>query len=187
MSGSTSKVDHLSTQDRLRLIRGAFEARAGAYSPYSRFPVGAALLTSDGKLIKGASIDNACYSATTCAECTAIVKAVITDDSLRGLQSEGIRNFTALAIVGLMNWRDGRSESNINSIITPCGICRQVLNEFCANDMPILLVAGDYLQRLDLMEPNIEDGVRQTTLGELLPSGFESSHLNALEKIKTPH
>ena len=53
--------------------------------------------------------------------------------------------------------------------------------------MPILLVAGDYLQRLDLMEPNIEEGVRETTLGELLPSGFESSHLNALEKIKTPH
>ncbi|KAJ3515710.1 hypothetical protein NLJ89_g1596 [Agrocybe chaxingu] len=84
-----SKSRILSAEDRERLIREAFEAKESAYSPYSRFPVGAALLASEGQIIKGASIDNAVYAANTCAECTAIVKAV----------SDGIRSFIGLAIV----------------------------------------------------------------------------------------
>ncbi|EDR00366.1 uncharacterized protein LACBIDRAFT_154465, partial [Laccaria bicolor S238N-H82] len=95
-------------------------AKEGAYSPYSKFPVGAALLTREGTIVKGASIDNASYGETICAERTAIVKAVVSYD--------GVQEFIGLAVV-----------ANINSPIPPCGICRQVIREFCALDMPILL------------------------------------------------
>ncbi|KIM39569.1 hypothetical protein M413DRAFT_415552 [Hebeloma cylindrosporum] len=88
-------------------------AKEGAYSPHSQFPVGAALLTAEGRIIKGASIDNASYGETICAERTAMVKAV----------SEGVRSFIGLAVV-----------SNVKSIISPCGICRQFLREFCPLD-----------------------------------------------------
>jgi cytidine deaminase len=147
----------MSIEDREKLIKGAFEAKKGSYSPYSKFPVGAALLTAEGEIIKGASIDNASYGATICAECTAIVKAV----------SEGIRSFIGLAVV-----------ANVDVTISPCGICRQVLHEFCALDMPILLVPGDYPQKGKAQKPGYtEGGVKETTLGELLPDSFRPEQL----------
>ncbi|KAK0202304.1 cytidine deaminase [Desarmillaria ectypa] len=129
----------LSSAEREILIRAAFEAKDKAYSPYSHFPVGAALLAQDGAIIQGCSVDNVAYVDTICAERVAIVKAV----------SEGIANFRALAVT-----------SNLFSAISPCGLCRQVLREFCDPCMPILLVPGDY--------PSSD--VKETTLGELLPS-----------------
>ncbi|KAF9483044.1 cytidine deaminase [Pholiota conissans] len=150
----------LSIEDRERLIQGAFEAKKGAYSPYSKFPVGAALLSPDGKIIKGANIENASYGGTICAERTAIVKAA----------SEGIRSFIGLAVV-----------TNVDAAISPCGICRQVIREFCGLDMPVLLVPGNYPQVLapgEEAKPGYgEGGVRETTLGELLPDSFGPEHL----------
>ncbi|KIK05236.1 hypothetical protein K443DRAFT_368194 [Laccaria amethystina LaAM-08-1] len=140
----------LTTEQRTKLILGALEAKERAYSPYSKFPVGAALLTRGGTIVKGASIDNASYGETICAERTAIVKAV----------SDGVQEFIGLAVV-----------ANINSPIPPCGICRQVIREFCALDMPILLVPGNYPRpsspALDFYY--MEGGVRETKLDLLLP------------------
>ncbi|KJA22779.1 hypothetical protein HYPSUDRAFT_138783 [Hypholoma sublateritium FD-334 SS-4] len=152
----------LSIEDRTKLIQGAFEAKKGSYSPYSHFPVGAALLTPDGRVIGGANIENASYGGTICAERTAIVKAA----------SEGTRSFVGLAVV-----------TNVPSPLSPCGICRQVLREFCALDMPILLVPGDYPQDIKEKEkeegkPELsEGGVREYTLGELLPDSFGPEQL----------
>ncbi|PBK64354.1 cytidine deaminase [Armillaria solidipes] len=129
----------LSSAERNSLIRAAFEAKDKTYSPYSHFPVGAALLALDGAIIQGCSVDNASYADTICAERVAIVKAV----------SDGITNFRGLAVT-----------SNLFSAISPCGLCRQVLHEFCGPDMPILLVPGDY--------PSSD--VKETTLGRLFPS-----------------
>ncbi|KAJ2917065.1 hypothetical protein MD484_g3335, partial [Candolleomyces efflorescens] len=83
------KTQSISAEERGKLIKAAFEAKEGTYSPYSKFPVGAALLAFDGQIIKGANIENASYGGTICAERTAIVKAV----------SEGVRRFKALAVV----------------------------------------------------------------------------------------
>ncbi|KAF8887028.1 cytidine deaminase [Gymnopilus junonius] len=150
----------LSIEDRSRLIQAAFEAKEGSYSPYSKFPVGAALLAPDGTIIKGANIENASYGGTICAERTAIVKAA----------SEGIRSFIGLAVV-----------TNVSSATSPCGICRQVLREFCALDMPILLVPGDYPKQLEPDQEQkpgyTEGGVRETTLDELLPDSFGPEQL----------
>ncbi|KAF4611250.1 hypothetical protein D9613_007241 [Agrocybe pediades] len=155
----------LSVEDRQKLIQGAFEAKKGSYSPYSKFPVGAAFLTPDGTIIKGANIENASYGGTICAERTAIVKAA----------SEGIRSFVGLAVV-----------TNVNSAISPCGICRQVIREFCALDMPILLVPGDYpqapLPEGEQKPGYTEGGVKETTLGELLPDSFGPEHLELPRK-----
>ncbi|KAH9925463.1 cytidine deaminase-like protein [Amylocystis lapponica] len=136
--------------DREDLIKAAFDAREYAYSRHSNFRVGAALLSIDGELIKGASIDNASHGATICAERTAIVKAV----------SEGTRKFVALAVV-----------SDVAKPISPCGLCRQVLREFCALDMAVLLVPADYYQK-QLAEENKDGGVLEITMGELLPHSF---------------
>ncbi|RDB27680.1 Cytidine deaminase [Hypsizygus marmoreus] len=154
----------LSHNDRDLLINGAFEAKTGSYSPYSKFPVGAALLASDGTLIKGANIENASYGGTICAERTAIVKAV----------SEGKRGFVGLAVV-----------TDVPAAISPCGLCRQVIREFCALDMPVLLVPGDYPKPDDGSEkkPGVtEGGVKETTLGELLPDSFGPEHLELPRK-----
>ncbi|KAH7912289.1 cytidine deaminase-like protein [Hygrophoropsis aurantiaca] len=142
----------LSAEDRNRLIVAATEAKEFSYSPYSRFRVGAALLSTDGKIIKGANIENASYGGAICAERTAIVKAA----------SEGIRSFVGLAVT-----------SDVASSIAPCGICRQVLREFCALDMPVLLVPADYPQ------PGAEGdgGILDTTLEGLLPHSFGPEHL----------
>ncbi|GLB41491.1 putative this enzyme scavenges exogenous and endogenous cytidine and 2'-deoxycytidine for UMP synthesis [Lyophyllum shimeji] len=169
------KAWEISAENRETLIAGAFEAKNGSYSPYSKFPVGAALLSVDGTLIKGANIENASYDHSTyimcawvleggtiCAERTAIVKAV----------SEGKRSFIGLAVV-----------TDVPSPISPCGICRQVLREFCSLSMPILLVPGDYPQpppkEGEETKPGVtEGGVKETTLDELLPDSFGPEHLD---------
>lgn len=96
--------------DILKLVYEAYEAKKNSYAPYSNFHVGAALLTTDGKIYRGCNIENAAYSPTNCAERTAFFKAV----------SEGERDFRAIAIVG-----------DKEEYLTPCGVCRQVMIEFC--------------------------------------------------------
>ena len=101
--------------ERQELIRRAFEAQKKAYAPYSHFQVGAALLCMDGEIFEGCNIENAAYGATNCAERTAFFKAV----------SEGKREFKSIAIVG-------KPESAEEfEYCAPCGICRQVMAEFC--------------------------------------------------------
>lgn len=124
------------------LIGLAKEAMGRAYAPYSGFFVGAALLCADGTVYQGCNIENAAFGPTICAERTAIFKAV----------SEGKRNFTAIAVAG------GKS-GVISGLFPPCGVCRQVMAEFCGPDFQIHLTDGA--------------GHLQTrTLAELLPLGF---------------
>ena len=132
--------------DNKTLMRMAQEARNNSYSPYSHFRVGAALLTKSGKVYTGCNIENASFSATNCAERTAIFKAV----------SEGERDFLALAIVG------GR-EGETADFCAPCGICRQVISEFCPKNFKILL--GN------------EDKFEEYTLEQLLPLAFSDDDL----------
>lgn len=104
--------------DKQQLMEQAISARSNAYVPYSKFPVGAALLSKDGKVYSGCNIENAGYSLTNCAERTAVFKAV----------SEGVKQFEALAVA-----------ADTKGPVAPCGACRQVLVEFCAPDMPVYL------------------------------------------------
>lgn len=108
-------MDKINKED---IINEAKEARERAYTPYSRFKVGAALLTKDGELIKGCNIENASYGLTNCAERTALFKAV----------SEGKNDFAMMAVV-----------ADTDGPVSPCGACRQVIVEFCPPDMPVLL------------------------------------------------
>ena len=102
-------------------------ARENAYVPYSKFPVGAALLAEDGTVFHGCNVENASYGLTNCAERTAIFKAV----------SQGVKNFKAIAIV-----------ADTEGPCAPCGACRQVIAEFCDGDMPVYLtnLKGDVLE-----------------------------------------
>jgi cytidine deaminase len=125
------------------LVSAALEARQLAYAPYSHYTVGAALLTKDGDLFCGGNIENASYGATNCAERTAFFKAV----------SEGKRAFRAISIAGGMEGREPEEYAY------PCGICRQVMKEFCDEDFLVLVVR------------NKED-YREYRLSELLPFGF---------------
>ncbi|HSJ38110.1 MAG TPA: cytidine deaminase [Planococcus sp. (in: firmicutes)] len=104
--------------EKEQLLEQAIAARGNAYVPYSKFPVGAALLTADGKVYLGCNIENAGYSMTNCAERTAVFKAV----------SEGDMKFVALAVA-----------ADTEGPVSPCGACRQVLAEFCTPDMPVYL------------------------------------------------
>ena len=122
----------------LELIGLAKQARAAAYAPYSGFLVGAALLCADGTVYTGCNIENAAFSPTNCAERTAFFKAV----------SEGKREFVAMAIVA------GPRDGNL-STTAPCGVCRQVMREFCADDFAIYMIGPD--------------GYETVTLGQLLP------------------
>ena len=133
-------------KDYKQLMIEAQEARKKSYSPYSHFCVGAALLTKSGKIYKGCNIENAAYTPTNCAERTAIFKAV----------SEGEREFEAIAIVG------GRANEK-GGFCAPCGVCRQVIAEFCGNDFKIVL--GD------------EDKFEVYTLDALLPLSFTNKNL----------
>lgn len=110
--------------DKLELMGQALEARNHAYAPYSHYAVGAALLTAGGKIYQGCNIENATYGATNCAERTAFFKAV----------SEGEREFAAIAIAG------GPEGEEPSDYAAPCGICRQVMHEFCGEDFQIFLV-----------------------------------------------
>lgn len=125
------------------LVCAAIEAMEKAYAPYSGYKVGAALLCADGTVYRGCNIENASYSPTICAERTAFAKAV----------SEGQRDFVAIAICGGKN-------GQISGLFPPCGVCRQVMREFCGNDFAVYLItdqAGSYETR---------------TLAQLLPDGF---------------
>lgn len=104
--------------EKEQLMKKALEARELAYVPYSKFKVGAALLTADGKVYNGCNIENASYPMTNCAERTAMFKAI----------SEGDSSFSALAVV-----------ADTEGPVSPCGACRQVIAEFCAPDMPVYL------------------------------------------------
>ena len=130
------------------LIRLALEAREMAYAPYSKYMVGAALLTKKGKVYKGCNIENAAYTPSNCAERTAFFKAV----------SEGEREFEAIAIVG--GYRGAPKD-----YAYPCGVCRQVMMEFCNPETFRIITAiseEQYLER---------------TLAELLPNGFGPNNL----------
>ena len=126
------------------LCAEAIVARKQSYAPYSNFMVGAALLAKSGKIYKGCNIENAAYSPTICAERTAFSKAV----------SEGEREFIAIAVAG---WPKGHLEA---AQAFPCGVCRQVMREFCADTFKILVVNGE------------NDGYTEHTLEELLPHSF---------------
>ena len=128
------------------LFEEAKKAREYSYSPYSRFAVGAALLTSDGKIISGCNVENSSFGITNCAERTALFKAV----------SEGERSFSAIAIAGARVLSDGTKEE---AFCPPCGACRQALLEFCKEDLSVII--------------GKEDGTYMvTTLGELMPMAF---------------
>ena len=126
------------------LISAALDARENAYAPYSNFFVGAAIETEDGRIYTGCNIESASFSGTICAERVALTKAV----------SEGVTKFSAIAIVG-------GGEDGIDGYCAPCGICRQLLAEFCDDDMVVILAR-------DL------DDYEVTTLGELLPRAFRA-------------
>jgi cytidine deaminase len=128
------------------LIALAAQARKMAYAPYSGFCVGAALLGKSGKVYTGCNVENAAYTPTNCAERTAVFKAV----------SEGEREFAAIAIVG------GKGEE-MSDFCAPCGICRQVLAEFCDGDFPVVLGTPEKYQAY--------------TLAELLPFSFGKADL----------
>ena len=127
-----------------KLIELAKEAMTHSYSPYSGYCVGAALLCGDGSVYQGCNLENAAYSPSVCAERVAIFKAVY----------DGHRDFSAIAICG------GKG-GVITGLFPPCGVCRQVMREFCGEDLVIYMVdAGDRWQK--------------TTLGELLPYSFSA-------------
>lgn len=125
------------------LVKLAIKAANNSYSPYSDFKVGAALLTTDGKVYLGCNIENASYTPTNCAERTAFFKAI----------SEGNKSFKAIAIVGGKN-------GEFNDFCSPCGVCRQVMQEFC--DKNFIIILGN--KKLEY---------KSYTLEELLPLSFE--------------
>ena len=129
------------------LIAMAVEAMGHAYVPYSGFKVGAALLCADGSVYCGCNIETAAYTLSNCAERTAFFKAVY----------DGHRDFTAIAVCGGKN-------GVLTGIAAPCGVCRQVMREFCNDDFLIYLVGPD--------------GYYETrTLPQLLPEGFSGKDL----------
>ena len=134
--------------DNRELIKLALEAREYAYAPYSNFCVGAALLTREGKVYQGCNIENASYTPTNCAERTAFFKAI----------SEGVRGFDAIAIVGSI-------KGPVTSYAAPCGVCRQVMMEFCDPKTFKVIVAIS------------EEEYIEHTLEEMLPMGFGPENL----------
>ncbi|MBE6785975.1 MAG: cytidine deaminase [Ruminococcaceae bacterium] len=127
----------------VELIEKAKKAAENAYAPYSGFKVGAALLTKSGRVYLGCNIESSSFSPTNCAERTAFFKAV----------SEGEREFEKIAVAGGKN-------GDFSDYCTPCGVCRQVMSEFCGEDFKVLL------------GKNGEEEYRELTLGELLPHSF---------------
>ena len=124
------------------LCRLAITAMKKAYCPYSGYSVGAALLTKNGKVYTGCNIENASFTPTVCAERTAFFKAV----------SEGERDFEVIAVAGGKN-------GVISGVFPPCGVCRQVMAEFCPSEFKVLFVKS-------------EGEFEEHTLGELLPCSF---------------
>lgn len=141
-------MTQLTQQQKQELIRAACKAREKAVAPYSRFTVGAALLAENGQVYTGCNIENAAFTPTSCAERTALFKAV----------SEGVTRFTDIAVVGA---RMGE----VNTLVTaPCGVCRQALFEFCGPELNVIMAKTpeDFIER---------------SLGELLPFGFGQANV----------
>ncbi len=139
--------------DKQKLMEAALEARNHAYTPYSHFQVGAALLTKAGRIYQGCNIENAAYTPTVCAERNAFFKALY----------EGERAFAAIAVAG-------GPEGECRDYAPPCGVCRQVMMEFCdPRTFRIFLVKSP-------------DEYREYTLEELLPMGFGPGNLKEREK-----
>lgn len=138
----------ISEEEMQWLVEEALKARKTAYAPYSHYHVGAALLTVGAKIYHGANIENASYGASNCAERTAIFKAV----------NAGERKFVAIAVVG------GKEGEEPTEYAYPCGICRQVMQEFMESDFNIIVAksVNDY---------------KCYTLAELLPEGFGGSSI----------
>ena len=127
-----------------KLIELAKEAMQKAYAPYSHYQVGAALLCADGTVYQGCNIENAAYGPTNCGERTAFFKAIY----------DGQRDFVAIAVCG---GKDGR----ITGAFPPCGVCRQVMREFCGDDFKIYMVGEN-------------DTYETVTLAQLLPHSFRA-------------
>ena len=125
------------------LLELAYKARERSYSPYSNFAVGAALLAKSGKVYLGANVENASFGATNCAERTAFFSAIMA----------GEKNFSAIAIVG------GKVGEETDECL-PCGICRQVMTEFCSPDFKIIVESKNKEAKV-------------LTLGEILPRSFK--------------
>ena len=134
--------------DKKQLVSEALAAREFAYTPYSGFAVGAALLTKDGKIYRGCNIESATYTPTNCAERTAFFKAV----------SEGERSFEAIAIVG------GPAGKPPVDFCFPCGVCRQVMAEFCKEDFKIIIGKS-------------EEEYEEYTMNDILPHMFSEKDL----------
>ena len=135
--------------DRRELIDIALEARQMAYTPYSHHKVGAALLTKDGRVYRGCHLESASYTPSNCAERTAFFKAV----------SEGEREFEAIAIVG------GFEDSPVLRLCAPCGVCRQVMMEFCDPETFEIILCDE------------KDELHTYKLEELLPLGFGPANM----------
>ena len=129
------------------LVEKAIEMTRLSYAPYSKYHVGAALRTKDGRIFTGCNIENASYGATNCAERTAFFKAV----------SEGVKDFEAIAIVGAP--ADAAAQKTFSEYAYPCGVCRQVMQEFCKSDFCIIVAKS-------------KEDYKKYTLKELLPFGF---------------
>ena len=125
----------------MNLVECAIKAMDNSYSPYSNFKVGAALLTKDGKIFTGCNIESVSYTPSNCAERTAFFKAI----------SEGYKEFDSIAITGGLN-------GIINKYCYPCGVCRQVMSEFCSDDFKIIVYDGT--------------NTKTYLLSELLPNSF---------------
>ncbi len=124
------------------LCKAAIKALENSYSPYSNCKVGAALLCENGRVYIGCNIENAAFSPTICAERTAFAKAI----------SEGERKFSAIAVAGIKN--------GVLTAFSPCGVCRQVMAEFCKKNFKILVVTSN-------------ESFEEYTLEQLLPSSFD--------------
>jgi len=133
--------------DYKNLVSAATQAKEMSYSPYSEFQVGAALLTKSGKVYTGCNIESASYSPTNCAERTALFKAV----------SEGEREFAAIAVTGAPKGKEG-------GYAYPCGVCRQMLNEFFAPDTMVIVA-------------KTEEDFKVHRFEEILPFGFGPADL----------
>jgi cytidine deaminase len=130
-----------------KLCAIALEARKSSYSPYSGFKVGAALLASSGKIYTGCNIENAAYTPTVCAERVAFFKAI----------SEGEKEFLAIAISGGENGKDAKAD------FPPCGVCRQVMSEFCSADFRVIW--GN------------KENITDKTLADIMPFSFDKNNI----------
>ena len=145
----------LTLEEKQELIRMALKARESAYVPYSDFMVGAALRAEDGRVFTGCNVENAAFTPTSCAERTALFKAV----------SEGVTKFTDIAVVG-----SRRGEIN-QQITSPCGVCRQALFEFGGPELNVIMAKtpDDFMER---------------SMDELLPFGFGPSNVAGNQAVE---